>query len=279
MIRSFAVTLVCFLAVAALGQTTTTTTDPQSQTPTENLAQAAAHGPASWVTAARQRHQAFIEARVTNPRQGELAGTGDGLEPNPATGTVGTGGLGGLGDLGGLLDLVGGAGGISDLLGGFSGGTGPAGTGGMTIQDLLALRDQLLGESGGSSTSGTSATSGKSGADNGKTAARSMELRGGSGAIGRLPKIDDRSATTPTALADTTTTGTTQQPKFMARLATGLADAFFGAVSFGFQSDAFVSYVKAWMRPMFFPQEYGGSESADDDTDETDSDSDSGSII
>jgi hypothetical protein len=295
MMRSFAVALVCFLSVAVLGQTSTTTstlttttstmdlTALDLHTPTENLSPAsvAARGPASWVAAARQRHQAFIQARVTNPRNGEAAGTADGLEPVSDTVSGGTGSLGGLGDLGSLLDLVGGTSGLSGVVSGLTGttgtGSGTGTTGGMTLADLLALRDQLLGSSSASGT--TSDTSGKSAAGNGKTASRSMELRGGSGAIGRLPKIDAQSATSDGTDTGTsgTGTGTTTTPKFLNRLANGLANSFFTALTAGFQSDAFVSYIEAWMRPMFFPQDYTSSSSSDSGSGSSSSDNGSGS--
>jgi len=283
MIRSFAVAIVCFLSLTVLGQTTTTTSTTDltvlgDHTPTENLsgASVAARAPGTWITAARERHQAFIQARITNPRNGEAAGTTDGLEPvsDSSTGSSGgTSALGGLGDLGSLLDLVGGAGGLTGLVGGATTGSTTGTTGGMTLQDLLALRDQLMGGSSttGTSTTGTSdTTSGKAASGNGKTASRSSELRGGSGAIGRLPKLYDQSATTGT----TTTTGTsttTDTRKFLPRLADGLADSFFSALTLGFQSDAFITYLESWMNAILAPQTSTDSSSS--------SDSGSGSVI
>jgi hypothetical protein len=247
--------IVITLAVCAIGQAQTSSdgsTSPLDRTPQENASTGSLreHAPGTWVRAAIERHRELIQARVNNPRSGEAAGTTEGLTSSGSGGTSSSGNLSGS-----LLDLVSQLGGSSALTGGLSsligslGGSGAA-SGGMTIEDLLRLRDQLLGGSTGSSTGGTS--SGGS-----KQSSRSqavVETREDSGAIGRLPKVESRSQ------QSTSTQSTTDDRKFVVRLADGLADAFFSAVAAGMRTTPFINLLKEAIRPLLFPTSGDNSE-------------------
>jgi hypothetical protein len=231
--------------------------------------------PSTWVTAARARHQAYIQARVGNPRSGQPGGTLDGLET--ASGTS-TGGL----DFSSLLNLLtqyglGGSADLSGLIDGLSGTTGSSTSGsGMTIEDLLRLRDQLQGTSGTSGTSGNTSTYSSKTDSRSQlvTTAASYETRTGSGAIGRLPKIEARSQTTTT---------TTDERRFVARWAEQMSKTVFAALTVGFSSQDFVTLLKDALRPIFTVPD---DDSTDGDTDNSSggggnntSDEDTGSLV
>ena len=205
--------------------------------PTENnaLGNITARGPSTWVDAARLRHQQLIDARVNTPRGGGVAGTLEGLDGSGSGSSTSTS------DLGSLLDLVTQLGGTSDLSGLLdavtTGGTTTTGTttgtsgSGMTIADLLALRDSLLG--------GNSKEIDRS---QSVAATQSYETRDGSGAIGRLPKIEPRAQSS-----------TTDDRKFVVRWADRMVQTVFTALSVGFNSSAFIDFLKDGLRPIMFP--------------------------
>lgn len=231
---------------SAWAQDSGSTTGMAEQTPQQNVSPAAVaeRAPSTWINAARVRHGELIQARVNNPRIGEPAGTLAGL--------TGSGIVGSTGGLSGLLDL------LTQFTGGTStpstGDSGDAtgGTSGTSLADLLALRDQLLGENGETGKPSTQAQVG-----DGQTY---------SGAIARLPKIEPRSQEP------------VEEGKFLARWAESMTQTVFTALAIGFQSSDFIDFLKDALRPVFFPLQSGtdGSGSGVDNPDGSDG---SGSIV
>jgi len=238
-------------APLACAQEAEETDSMADRTPTENASRGSVRdrAPGTWITAARERHQTINNARVNAARGGERAGTFDGYDTDGETTTSDSSSSGGLSDLLDLLNQLGGIGSIGDLedlLGNLTGGSssttigGSSTTGGtMTIEDLLRLEEQLLG---GSSSSSSSKSSSR---------AQSLETRDGSGAIGRLPKIESRAQTSD------------DDRKFVARWAESMVDTFFTALAVGMQSRDFINFLEDQLRPIFFPS------STDDDSDES----------
>jgi hypothetical protein len=183
-------------------------------------------------------------------------------------------------DFSSLLNLVtqyglGSSGDLSGLIDGLSGTTGSSTSGsGMSIEDLLRLRDQLQGTSGTSGTSGNTSTYSSKTDSRSQlvTTAASYETRDGSGAIGRLPKIEARSQTTTTP----------DERRFVARWAEQMSRTVFAALTVGFSSQDFVTLLKDALRPIFTVPE---NDSTDGDTDNSSgggdntSDEDTGSLV
>jgi len=244
--------IVLTLAAWATVQAQTSDTGSVSlldRTPEENASTGSMRerAPGTWVRAAIQRHREFIQARVNNPRSGEAAGTTEGLQSSGQPSTTGS-----LSS--GLLDLVSQLGGSSGLTGGLSGlisdltGSGTGAGGGMTIEDLRRLRDELLGAAAAGSSASTSSSSKQS--DRSQSVA---ETRDDSGAIGRLPKVEAR------AQQSSTTQNTTDDRKFVVRLADGLANTFFSAIAAGMRTTPFINLLKEAIRPLLFPSTGGDS--------------------
>lgn len=220
--------------------------------------------PSTWISAARARHQFYMQARVQNPRQGLAPGTIEGLDTPEGT-------TGGSTPLGGLLDLVsqfggltGSGGTLGSLLGTVTGGdtgsvtattggttvTGSTG-GGATLEDLLRLRDELTGGSSGTQKS----------LDRAQSTAQTplYETREATGGIGRLPKPDQFAQSVDT------------DRKFVARWAEQMVQTIFASLAIGFQSRDFVNYLTDALRPIFFPQTTAGSDTSGDGAASSDS--------
>lgn len=241
-VSSLAVAVLAF-PVLCLAQTAQTSgQSPQANNSSGNSRNT---GPSAWITAARARHQAFIQARVNNPREGKPAGTIDGLNVETGGALSSSDGLSGLlsllgqlGSAGSLSGLSGSLGSLTSLLGGqTSGGTTGGSSSGMTIADLLRLRDQLQGQQ--TQTSGKSITSAP------------INDTPTSGAIARLPKIEGQAQTTTTQ----TTVTTTQDRKFLDRLGERMAATVFNALAVGFQTPQFITFLKDQLRTVFFPED------------------------
>jgi hypothetical protein len=244
------VVLLLVAPIVAWAQTTTDSTSTQVDSSTSALSGGT---PNTWITAARARHSLLVQARVNNPRSGKAAGTLDGITTN-ATSAASTSGLsslisqlssalaGGSGSLSDLSSL------ISSLTGSTSttdttsstGGTSAASSGSQTsLQDLLNLRDSLLGSSQSSSSSTSKQIS----------TAQPQNNQTVGGAIARLPKLAAQEQTT----SDQSTTTTTTDQKFVGRLGTSLATTFFTALTVGFQSTDFINFLKSQLKLYFFP--------------------------
>ncbi len=205
--------------------------------------------PGTWVQRAIAQHNGFIDERVNAPRSGQNASDQNRGASQGTTGRSGSGGstISNLMDIAG--DLMGGSfGGITSLgdLGGLSntggGAGGTTGTGGMSIEDLIALRDAMAEAEGAQKPLNNKA------ADRAQSA-RTYEF---GGAVGRLPKADARfqDSDTPT------------ERKFVARLLEAWADTFFTALTVGFQSTDFIDLLKDGLRPLLIPdtQDDGGDD-------------------
>ena len=245
------------IALPAWAQTSNaTTTDPNTAT-TFRLSGGT---PGSWVEAAIARHKTFINARVNARRSGQTSTQNQSNSGTSATTSTTSGSASDLlSQLSGSLNTLGSFGSLStlgNLTGLLSGQTGTTTTGstttgtttsssGMTIADLLALRDALAGQSS-STTTGTTAKSTTSATNNSSTTASNDTTQNLGGALARLPKASQLQTQT------TTTAGTgTDQPKFVDRLLTSWATTFFTAISVGFQTTDFISALKKGLEPLF----------------------------
>ncbi|MGD8453310.1 MAG: hypothetical protein PVJ57_15970 [Phycisphaerae bacterium] len=218
--------------------------------------------PSTWVGAARSRHQLLQQARVTNARQGEFAGTTEGLTEESTSSSGSSlsslldvvsglsGSLGSTSDLGSLLGLLGSD--TTDTT------TTTGGDEEWTIEDLLALGEAMggIGKPINSSTDDTATTAKSTLATAKLDTAQEYETRDASGAIGRLPKIDATSQSSDT------------EQSFTSRLTETLATTFFSSLAIGFQSSTFINFLKDQLRPVFFPTD-------DDSTDNTSGDGNS----
>ncbi len=216
------------------------------------------NAPGVHVREAIARHTQNQTDRVTRARFG--------LDPNTSTNesTSGSGTSGSSGGLGSLLNLVNqfggsgslGVGSLSDitsLLGGLTNlggggmtttsgsgttGTDTSGSNGVDprLQQLLDLRDAAIGSGGSTNGSNLKAVQRSS------TTSGSLES---SGAIAKLWKPSDRS--------QTTTDGTTDR-SFKDRLLESWATAGFTALSVGFQTPQFISFLESGLRTIFRPK-------------------------
>ena len=243
--------------IVSLGWTATTWAQQSDTTEPSDVR------PSAWVNAARARHQVINDARVNAARGGERPGTFEGYDGNAGSSFTNTGGLSSLLDLAGMFTGSGSLNNITSLLGnlGGSGGTGATSTGGSpsgsttggsqyTIEDLLRLRDAMQGNS-------TSKESSRA-----QSSTISYETRSGSGGIGRLPKID--------SLAQSLDG---QDRSFGARWADRMAQTLFTSLAIGFQSKAFIDFLKDSLRPVFFPVAGTGEDSSNSDSSSSGDDS------
>ncbi len=209
--------------------------------------------PGSWVQAAIARHKALIALRVNAPRGGEAAGDRSSL---PASSTTGTSPMlnGGSTTLDNLLSLVGGSGSslsaLAGLLGASATSTGPNVTAPGTATDprlaaLLALRD--ANKSASTEKMSTASQQSSSTA----TSSSSSTTRVGGAAVNRLPKAEQR-------LQSSSTNATAETP-FAARWASAMLSTFFTAVTAGFQSTGFITFLKDGLRPLMYPTDASGN--------------------
>jgi|GEM_PF-2463226 len=221
--------------------------------------------PGSWVQAAIARHKALTDARVNAARGGAAAGDRSGLAVNSNSGTSASTSLNvGGSPLDSLLNLFGGSGSplssLAGLLGttlnvtGSTAATGSNAAGGGTATDrrldaLLALRDANRSKGTGKSDTATQQAVSSAGG------AGANVTRVGGAAVNRLPKAEQR--------LQSAVPGTTTQPSFAVRWANAMLSTFFTAVTTGFQSAGFITFLKDSLRPLNYPTESGddGSDS------------------
>lgn len=216
-----------FVSAAWAQSTGTTTTSDVTvlagKSAQENAATFSGRSPGLWVRAALARHKSFIDSRVNGPRNGQQPELPS--ASTAASGSSSTSSLGSLGDLTGLIP--GGLGSLGSLLGG-TGGTGSG------QDDLVQYIMDLVNQNNG--------TSGRSKSSN----LKASEQTSAGGAIGRLPKAEQR-------LQDSSTTTTTTERKFTARLLESWSTTFFSALTLGFQSTDFIDLLKDALRPLIVP--------------------------
>jgi len=211
------------LFVELAGAQTTTTSDTYPEASSGGT-------PGSWVEAAIARHEAFITARVNSARSGGEAGVrlDESTSSSSSSSTTDT--------LTSLLSSLGGTSGLTSLLSGLTGSSTSTTTGSTSeadaaaaaLQNLIALRDAASG-----STSKVSNTQ------------KATDTAGG--AIARLPKAESRTQSSTTTTTDTTTRS------FGQRLVDSWSQAFFAALTVGFQSTDFVTMLEDAITPIFYP--------------------------
>lgn len=192
--------------------------------------------PGSWVQAALARHSAYIQSRVRGPQNGEIPTL---PEESASTGSSSTDLLGllgqlGSGDLSGLLGQLGSLTGTTTTDSSTTGTdtTGSTTTGSQyTLEDLLALQ---------AANSGNTAKAKNSTA---QTANRTT-----TGGISRLPKPEDRFQT-----GTGTGTTTTDTRSFRTRWLDKMLQTTFTAITVGFSTPQFVTFLENILRPLFNP--------------------------
>lgn len=208
--------------------------------------------PGSWVQAAITRHKALIAVRVNAPRGGEAAGDRSSLAANTTTGTSTSLNTGST-TLDSLLSLLGGSSSsltaLTGLLGTTSTSTGSTTTTGSTATDprlaaLLALRDANKNSSTEKTSTATQQSSSTAASSSSST------TRVGGAAVNRLPKAEQR--------LQSSTTDTTTETPFAARWASAMLSTFFTAVTAGFQSTGFITFLKDGLRPLMYPTDSSG---------------------
>ena len=242
------------------------TTAPWAQSATALTAAPENSGgtPGSWVQAAIARHKALIAVRVNAPRGGEAAGDRSNLLASAgANAWLGSGGTNatsagtattGSTTLDSLLSLLGGSSSslssLAGLLGTSSTSTGSTTTTGSTATDprlaaLLALRDANKSTSTEKASTATQQSSVTA------SGSSSSTTRVGGAAVNRLPKVEQR--------LQSSTTDTTTETPFAARWASAMLSTFFTAVTAGFQSTGFITFLKDGLRPLMYPTDSSDS--------------------
>jgi hypothetical protein len=270
-----AASIVLSLFVMAGAAQTQTGTALTASTPQENAGGGGVsqRSPGTWIRAALARHNTLKGLRVNGPRFGQQNTTEvQAAQLAAATGNAATttGGLGGLLDLvnqftggsganlGNLTNLLGNlTGGSSTTTGGTSTTTGSTTSGGTnyTLADLIAMGQAAGGTQKSSTNAVVSQPAGQTASANNSTA-RTINGNTFGGAIGRLPKPEERFQT-----ATTTTTQPASTPKFGTRWVTAMTSTFFNAIALGMQSDAFITALENALRPLILPQSSGSSNS------------------
>jgi hypothetical protein len=261
-IASAALALCVSLADGQTVTQTSTQTSTQSQTtdakdlttgtPQENAGsgRVAARAPGTWVQAAIARHSKLMAERLTAARFGQSS-TASSQSSSSQTSTSSQSGLSGLAGLLSLASQAGSTGSLSGLSGLLSGLTGattgtttgfpaPANGTSYTLDDLIRL-GQLFG--GGTQTTTTTTTGGNTTA---KSTTRQVNQTAAGGAIGRLPKPEQR-------FQQSTTSTTTAETDFKTRWANAMLQTFFSALTLGLQSSQFIDLVKDALRPLVLP--------------------------
>jgi len=264
---SIAIIGICLVTLPANAQTgdSTGATSLTESSPQENARSGSVslRSPGTWVRGALSRHGELKGLRLTGPRFGQP----NTEEAELRFGSSGSSSSSGLGSLGSLLNLAGSLGSgstgaigdigtlLGSLVGGGSGSTSGSTTTGSgsgdvtipppsngtsyTLQDLLALQDAYASQKSINSESDKTSTM------------QSQDEQTFGGAIGRLPKAEDRFQTT-----------TEEGDSFKVRWANAMLQTMFSAVAVGFQSSPFIDALKDGLRPLFYPP---AEETADGD--------------
>lgn len=234
---------------------TTSATDLTTASPQENASggRVAARAPGTWVQAAITRHSELMAQRLQGPRFGQQNTQEGQARGGTQAATTGQSGFGGLADLLRLATQFGSTGSLSGLSGLLTGTTGtttgstggfppPANGTSYTLEDLIRL-GQMHG--GGTPTPTGTSTAGGSTATKTSTSQTNQQATPG-GAIGRLPKPEQR--------VQQTTTSTPQvQTDFKTRWANAMLQTFFSAVTLGLQSNQVIGAIKDALRPLILP--------------------------
>jgi len=204
--------------------------------------------PGSWVRAALTRHKTYINERVNARR----SGTSNTRQSQSASGSSSSNSSSSTLDLTNLLSQFAGSYGSLGSISGLSsllGGQGTSTSGSIQGMDLASYI-YALAASRNSGTTGTK--TGTQATINGTTPSNDTTTPSG-GALARLPKAEQ--------LYQSQSTTTTDDRKFTARLLDSWAQAFFTALTLGFQQSDFIKILKDALRPLIVPTSSTGQNS------------------
>jgi hypothetical protein len=272
-----AVTIALFIAPTAGAQTTTST-----GTNGDTAIQAVGGTPGSWVRGALTRHSQLIGERVTGPRSGKMptlptdnsSSSNSGTSTNSLSSLLSSLGSGGLGDLTSLLGSLTGGNASTGTTGttGTSGSS-PSTSGTSSLADLIA--SMALAQGANPTSSGTSklldaaqSTSPTTNATTGTLSATEVRKNFG-GAIARLPKPEQRFQSTAPA--------TTTERSFGVRFLDATLQTVFTALTVGFQSSDFITFLEDQLRPLILPSTTDNSGSGSSNSDGSGSSNSGGS--